>query len=201
MLVVGLTGNYGMGKSTVLEMFRKMGAATIDSDEIVDGLLSEEVVLSSIRTAFGDGVFLKDGALNRTLVASLIFKDKKMRESLEGIIHPLVFEKIEQSLKRIREKEAGDKVVIIEIPLLFEAGRLRGFDRTITVHADRATVLRRLQKKGIGTDDAEARLGSQMAIEEKMDRADFAIDNNGGPGETEIRVRQIYDRLLAESRR
>jgi dephospho-CoA kinase len=201
MLAVGLTGNYGMGKSTVLDMFGVLGAVTIDADEIVDGLLKDESVLESVRKAFGDDVFLKDGCLDRMRIASVVFRDKKMRNTLEGIIHPLVFEKIDQFLKEIEKKETEDKILVIEIPRMFETGRIERFHRTITVHADEGVVLRRLKEIGVSRDDAAIRLNAQMAIEEKISRADFAIDNSGDPDETRAQVKDIYDRLLLEMRR
>ncbi len=201
MLVVGLTGNYGMGKSTVLEMFRELGADTIDADEIVDGLLKDEHVLDNIRRAFGDNVFLKDGRLDRAYIASLIFSDKKMRDTLEGLIHPLVFDRIEHLLKKIREKETEEKVVVIEIPLMFETGRNGQFHKTVTVHADEGVALRRLKEKGVSPDDAQSRMRTQMTIDEKIRRSDFAIDNSGDRDETKSQVRKIYNRLLLDLRR
>ncbi len=201
MLVVGLTGNYGMGKSTVLGMFRELGADTIDADEIVDGLLRDKSILEDIRRAFGDKVLLKDGQVDRAYLASLIFRDRRMRDTLEGLIHPLVFKKIEELLKDISDRDSGDKIVVIEIPLMFETGRAHRFDRTVTVYADEGTVLPRLREKGVSRGDAESRIRSQMTIDEKIRRSDFAIDNSGSPDETRLKVREIYDRLLLDLKR
>ncbi len=201
MLVAGLTGNYGMGKSTVLDMFRRLGAITVNADDIVDRLLKDRSILQNIRKTFGDGVFMEDGRLDRAHIATLVFRDKKLRDALEALIHPLVFEEIGQSLDAIEKKGSGGKVVVVEIPLMFEAGRLKRFDRTITVYADKDTVIRRLKERGISSDDAELRLKAQMSIEEKIRRADFTIDNSGTLNETEAKVRELYDILLAEAGR
>lgn len=198
MLLVGLTGNYGMGKSTVLRMFRELGAVTIDTDEIVDGLLKDESVLEKISMAFGNDVFSNNGSLNRPKIASVIFSNGRMRDALERILHPLVFEKIDEVLGEIGRKESEAKVVVIEIPLMFERGYVRQFRRTITVYADDDVSLLRLERSGIGRDSALLRRDAQMDIKEKIARADFTIDNSGTIEETETRVKEVYGRLLKE---
>jgi dephospho-CoA kinase len=196
MLIVGLTGNYGMGKSTVLKMFRGFGAVTIDADDIVDGLLRNGPVLEKIRRAFGDGVFSDDGRLDREKIAGLIFRDEKKRDVLEGILHPLVFEEIEEFLKRMEKAPGDEGVVVIEIPLMFEKGDIGRFHKTVTVHADESVVFQRLRKEGIERGMAEERLRAQMDIGEKIRRADFVIDNSGSPDETRTKVRDIYRKFL-----
>ncbi len=196
MLIAGLTGNYGMGKSTVLGIFRELGAATIGADEIVDTLLKNPSVIEKIRGILGDSVFSGDGSLDRSKVASLIFRDEKKRNAVEGVLHPLVFEEIEDILRRMDRVDTEDKIVIIEIPLLFEKGYDERFHKKITVYTNRETSLKRLEKKGISRDDARIRLGAQMPIEEKMRMADFTIDNSGTLKETRAQVKKIYDLLL-----
>lgn len=200
MLIVGLTGNYGMGKSTVLGMFKKLGAVTLGADEIVDELLNDRSVLAGIRTSLGDGVFSKDGSLDRERVAVLIFNDKAKRDTLEEILHPLVFQRIEAFLEKLEKEDAQDRVVIVEIPLLFEKSYAGRFQRNITVHTDENTALKRLKEKGIAGDMAMTRLAAQMPIEEKIRKADFTINNNGTQEETEKQVRALYNRLIDEAR-
>jgi dephospho-CoA kinase len=197
-LVVGLTGNYGMGKSTVLRMFRDLGAVTLDADKVVDMLLDDADVLRRIRDTFGNGVFSKEGSLDRSTLASIIFKDKEKRDSLEGILHPLVFEKIGDFLAEIGETETGEEIVVVEIPLLFEKGYTGRFDWKITVYAEEDIALKRLEGKAIGREGAVVRLKAQMPIKEKIRMADFAINNSGTLEETEKQVREIYDKLLVD---
>ena len=196
MLIVGLTGNYGMGKSAVLEIFRELGATTLDVDKIVDGLLKNTSVLERMRRAFGDCVFFEDGQLDRTKVAVMIFGDGEKRSVLEGILHPLVFEEIEEFLKVAAGTDSDNGVAVIEIPLMFEKEQVGRFHKTITVYADEDAVFRRLGERGIGRDKAEARLRAQMDIAEKMRRADFVIDNSGPIDETRTKVMNIYRKLL-----
>jgi dephospho-CoA kinase len=192
MLLAGLTGNYGMGKSTVLRIFAKLGAVTRDSDEIVRTVLEEEDVLERIRQLLGDGVFYKNGRLNKKKAARVIFEDDALRQSLEDIVHPLVFEKVHSLAEELKGTE---KIVVVEVPLLFERGYENRFDRTITVCAEEKVALYRLGGKGIKSEEATSRLKSQLPIKEKMQRADFVIDNNGTFEETTEQVRRIYKEL------
>jgi dephospho-CoA kinase len=192
MLVAGLTGNYGMGKSKVLALFAKLGAYTFNSDKIVAALLTEKDVLEKIRRVIGHDVFYKNGTLNKKKVARLIFRDEALRRSLEDILHPLVFERIKDILTAVDKKS----VVIIEVPLLFERGYRERFDKTITVFTDEETALKRLEKAGVKRTDALLRLQSQLPIREKMKRSDFIIDNSGSVRETTSRAEAIYKTLL-----
>lgn len=190
MPVIGLTGNYGMGKSTVLRLFKEAGAITLDLDEVVDGLLTEGSVIEGIREIFGDIVF-SGRELNKAKIAEIVFSDRDRRERLEGLLHPLVMERMREFLSKIDKS----RVVIIEIPLLFEKGFEREFDKTITVYADRETAIKRLRDKGVGMDDALRRLQAQMPVEEKIKRSDFVINNNGTVEETRQQVFNIWDRV------
>jgi dephospho-CoA kinase len=194
-LLVGLTGNYGMGKSAVLSVFQKLGALTLDTDKIVSSLLAEKDVLVKIRDILGDAVFHKDGSLNKRKVAEIIFRDEALRHSIEDILHPLVFGKIDLFLKK---NVSPCKVAVIEVPLLFERGYQERFDKTITVYCKEEEALARLGKEGINRDDALLRLRSQLPVAEKIRRSHFAIDNNGSIAETERQAEKIYSRLVKE---
>lgn len=198
MLIVALTGNYGMGKTTVLEMFRDLGATTLKTDEIVSALLKDAGVLKTIRREFGDEVFYDGGDLNREKLSSLVFRNSGKRDILEKILHPLVFEKIEEFLKERTNKATRKDVVIIEIPLLFEKGYTKRFFKNIVVYTDEETALKRLEESGITRDNAVMRLNVQMPIKEKVKRADFAIDNNGPLDQTRAQVRETYHKLRDE---
>jgi dephospho-CoA kinase len=197
MLIIGLTGNYGMGKSSVASMFRELGAATIDSDEIVAGLLKNRGVIRSVAGIIGKEALNRDKTLNKRLIAEKIFTYKKLRIKLEAFLHPLVFEVIEAFVRKIRDRDA---IIIVEIPLLFEAKFKKRFDRTITVHSSRKTALARLKKAGISRPAALARLNAQMDIREKKRLADYTIANNGAWQLTEARVRQVFEMLMEENR-
>jgi dephospho-CoA kinase len=197
MLLVGLTGNYGMGKSSVLSQFEKLGAITLDSDKIVETLLSEKEIIKRIRTLMGNTVFDKYGNLMKKKVADLIFKNDILKGYFEDLLHPLVFEKIENFLKTITNQHA---VVVIEVPLLFEKGYEGRFQRTVTVFTDENTALQRLEKSGVSRDDAMQRIQSQLPVEVKTMKSDFIINNNGMLKETMSQVMPIYNKLLEEAR-
>jgi dephospho-CoA kinase len=193
-LIVGLTGNYGTGKSSVLRMFGELGAIVIDADNIVDSLLEDRSVLEKIKEMLGGKVFSGDGRLDRVKVATLIFQERKLRDTLEGILHPLVFQRMEDTLRDVKGEES---IAVIEVPLLFEKGYAWRFDRTITVYAKEETSLRRLEQSGVLRTDALMRMRAQMPIGEKMERADYVIDNSGSLDQTRSQVAEIYG-MLAE---
>ncbi len=195
MLLVGLTGNYGMGKSTILGMFRKLGALTNDADGIVGSLLEKKEILQKIRTVFGDGIFRENGSLDKNKAAAIIFSDAAKRRCLEDILHPLVIKEINLFLEDAN-KEC--RIVVVEIPLLFECGYESMFQRVITVQTEQEKALLRLEKKGLERGEALRRIRSQLPIEEKTAKSDFIINNDGTTAETEKQVVNIYKILLQE---
>jgi dephospho-CoA kinase len=190
-LVAALTGNYGMGKTFVLEAFRELGAFTLNADAVVSGLLEDKAVLEKLRGVLGERAFAEGGRLDRKRVSDMIFGDDALRRSVEDILHPLVFKRIEEALRGVKAALA-----VIEVPVVFERGYEGRFARTIAVYTDEATALRRLKEAGIGREEALLRLRSQMPIEEKVKRADFAIDNGGTMEQTKKQVRDIYGKLV-----
>ena len=185
-----------MGKSTVLSLFEKCGAVVIDTDETVKSLLKERDVLEKIRGLLGDEVFFEDNGLDTKKVADIVFHSDVRRRALEDILHPLVFERIDLFLGSLGDES---KVVLAEVPLLFERGYEGRLDKTITVSAEEETALDRLGKRGISREEALLRLKSQLPIEEKGRRADFVIDNNKSLAQTRSQVEAIYQELLREA--
>lgn len=200
MLVIGLTGNYGMGKSTVLKIFRDLGATVIDTDSLVRAALNDETILERIRGVLGDDVFLSDRSLDKAKTASVIFRDKGLRDKMEEILHPIVLKGIDALLDKISRETTGEGVVVVEIPLLFEKGYDNKFSRTITVYSEIETAIRRLENAGISQEDAVMRLNVQMPVEEKKRKSDFVIDNNSDLSRTELQVRDIYSLLVHEAK-
>ncbi len=196
MLLVGLTGNYGMGKSAVLSMFRDLGAITIDADWVVSLLLKEKTVLARIKLLLGKGVFDKNGFLDKKKVSEKIFKSEKLRLQLEDILHPLVFEKTDNFIKRYKNSR---RLCIVEAPLIFERGYENRFDKMITVFTDQATVIKRLAMLGITAKQARERLKCQLPIKKKIKKSDFSIDNSNGIGKTAKQVKVIFEKLLQEA--
>ena len=198
MLVAALTGNYGMGKSSVLSAFRDLGAVTLDSDRVVELLLKEAGVIEEVRKLLGDDVVAAGGVLDRKAVAAKIFRDHELKKRLEGIIHPLVFERVNDFIGRINDK---NRVVIVEVPLLFEGNYQKDFSKVITVYAPEKAAIERLKNSGVTRDEALLRLRSQLPIEEKKARADYVIDNGGSKEETGRQVEEVYGLLCEEMKK
>lgn len=197
MFIAGLTGNYGMGKSAVLSMFRELGAITIDADLVVGILLREKGILNKIKTLLGKNVFDKKGRLDKKRVAEKIFKNKKLRLTLENLLHPLVFERIDNFIKASKNNR---KIFIVEAPLIFERGHEGRFDRAITVFTNETTAINRLSMHGITAKQASERLKCQLPIKEKIKRSDYSIDNSGEIEKTRKQVEAVYKELLREAK-
>lgn len=197
MVLAGLTGNYGMGKSSVLGFFEGFGAVTISCDVIVGQLLEDKQVIGRIRAMFGDDVVMDNGCLNKKALAVKVFSDPEQRKRLEGLLHPLVFAEIDTA---VSDPSYADRVVIVEVPLLFESSAAARFQKTITVQTSEEEAVRRLMQKGVFRTEALARLEAQMPVSEKIMRSDYVIDNSGSPEETQKQVEEIYRQLVSLSR-
>ena len=195
MFVAALTGNFGMGKSSVASLFRACGAWTLDSDAIVAGLLNKKAVIEKIITLLGPEVLDSNQRLNKSVVADIIFKNKTSRKKIETLLHPLVFRAMEAAIKKIKKNYP---MVIVEVPLLFEGKFQKRFNRTITVYTNQRTALARLKKAGVSRKDALARLHAQMDIRQKKRLADYVIDNNGTRQQANAQVRKVYKSLLVD---
>jgi len=193
-MIVGLTGNIGMGKTTVLEIFRECGALTYNVDEFVHQILESKEVIERLVQILGEEILTEENSLNKEKIAEIIFNDKKRRKAVEGVIHPLVLDKIKEISRVYKEKDPYS-IVIFEVPLLFEAGFERFFDRTIVVYSSEESIISRLIQKGLSSEEIKRRLASQMPIEEKKRRADFLIDNSGELNNTHEQVMSIYKEL------
>jgi len=197
MFIAGLTGNYGMGKSAVLSMFRELGAITIDADLVIKILLLEKETLKKIKALLGAGVFDNKGNLDKKKVAGKIFKNKNLRIKLENILHPLVFERINNLIRALKD---GNKIFIVEATLIFERGHENRFDRMITVFTDEKTAIKRLGLHGITPKQAKQRLSCQLPIKIKIKTADFKINNSGTLEKSKAQVKTIYKKLSEEAK-
>ena len=191
-LVVGLTGGIGSGKSLVGEYFAALGAKVMDADE-----LSRRVIergsegFDQVLAAFGDGI-LRDGEIDRRALAGLIFDDKTERAKLEAIIHPLVREAFEAAASDLR----GDDILVYEIPLLAETGAAARFSFVITVESDLPVRTERLEARGMLASEIEARVGAQATPEERMSVAGYVIVNNGTADDLLREVEYVWDEIL-----
>lgn len=176
MLVVGLTGGIGSGKSTVSAALAERGAVVVDADAITRQLQEPGTpVFHAIVARFGADVVAADGTLDRQALADVVFRDVEAKRDLEAIVHPAVGAEIAERLA-----EAGDDdVVVLDVPLLVESGRsdLAG---TIVVDASPEVAVERLvQQRGMDEVDARARMANQVSREERLAHADHVVDNDG----------------------
>jgi dephospho-CoA kinase len=201
MLVVGLTGGIGSGKSAVTEMFRQEGAEVIDFDYLARLVVEPGTpAWKDIVGYFGRRVLSSDKTLNRSALAEIVFSDEESRKALEGFTHPRIFEKRDALLKGIKEK-APFSVVVIDFPLLFELGLRNGLDEVILVYVPRDVQIERVANRDkLSREAVEKRLKAQMPIEEKRSLSDYVIDNQGSPTETRAQVKKIMIKLRELSR-
>jgi dephospho-CoA kinase len=193
MITVGLTGNIGMGKSTVLGLFRELGAETLDSDAIVSELLEMPQVLNRINSVLATDVMdPATGGLDRKKVASMIFSDDEMRRKYEAVLHPMVYEQIKANLAK-----SSVEIAIVEVPLLFETGHEKDFNTTVTVYSDVGLAIDRMEAAGMTRAEAAERMTAQMPIAEKASRSGFTVDNNGDMNLTRVQVGRIMKALKA----
>jgi len=195
MIVVGLTGSVGTGKSTVAKFFKELGAYLIDWD-----ILAREVVHPHLKAwegivaYFGRDVLNEDLTLNRQKLADIVFEDKGKVAKLNQIVHPEIFIEDQRITKEIENLDP-DALVVKDIPLLTEASHGKSFDKIIVVYASEETQLKRLEERGMSREDAENRIKSQLPLAEKVKFADFIINNDGSLEETKRQVEQVYSLL------
>lgn len=193
MIIVGLTGSIGMGKSTVAAMFAEEGAPGFDSDAAVHALYAAGgAAVAPVEAAF-PGV-VKDGAIDRAALSVRVVGDAEAIRRLEEIVHPLVRQAQMQFLQD--QRDAGTAVVILDIPLLFEGSGAKFVDRTVVVSAPAVVQRARvLVRPGMSVEKFEAILARQMPDAEKRARADFVIDTSGSFDDTRAQVRAVLDAL------
>jgi len=196
MRVYGLTGNFGSGKSTVADMFRRAGIPVLDADRISrEIMVPGNPVHSAVVSEFGPGVLLPDGSIDREALSRIVFSDPGRRADLEAITHPAILEKMRESLAALSRE--GHRAALVEAALIHESGRKGLFEAVVSVRCDREVQLQRVMSRdGISRERALSRLEAQMDAESKAARSDHRIDNSGSPEETLRQVERIAEILL-----
>ena len=192
MLVVGLTGGIGAGKSTVSALLAAKGAVVVDADAVVrDQQRPGTTVFDAMVARFGPGIVAADGKLDRAAVAHIVFADPEALEDLNAIVHPAVGAEIAQ---RMEELSGTDAVVVLDVPLLVEATRGYPLAGLIVVDVDPDIAVERLvMHRGMREEDARSRISRQASREERRARADVVIDNRGTLGDLARQVDAIWD--------
>ena len=195
MLLVGLTGNIGSGKSTVARMLSERGATIIDADVLARRAVELGTpAYTKIVARWGRAVVSPDGHLDRAALRRVVFADQGQLEELNEIVHPEVERLRDRLVEQARAR--GDRIVVCDIPLLFEKGMADRFDRILLVDAHRPIRLERLlQDRGLQTTEAMEIIAAQMPAELKRARADYIVENNGTLTQLERRVQDLWASL------
>ena len=199
-LLVGLTGGMGSGKSIAGEMLNELGAHIIDADEICRSLIEPgKQAWREIVQLFGDEILLPDQTLNRKKLADIVFNDPEKKMALEGILHPKVFAEEQRIFEEISQRDK-DAIVVINAPLLIESGNYRKMDKVVVVACEERVQVERIEQKGIFSGkEALKRIKTQMKLKEKLQFADYNIDNNSSVEDLRIEVKKLYQKLKSQA--
>jgi dephospho-CoA kinase len=197
MLKVGLTGGIASGKSTVSKIFARIGAHVLDADEVArELLLPGQPAWRRLRQAFGEEFFHPDGTVKRKQLRKLVFANPEKRNQLNAIVHPEVMKEINRR-SEILSSSLQSTVLVVDVPLLLEVGVADRFDKIVVVDVRESVQINRLvQRDGISEEEAKQALKVQMPLSEKVELADYVIDNNSTLADTEIEVRKVWEELL-----
>ncbi|NLA41062.1 MAG: dephospho-CoA kinase [Smithella sp.] len=201
MLNVGLTGGIACGKSTVAEMFVRLGGSLIDFDKLAhEAQAPGKPAWQEIVQCFGSEILLPDQTIDRGKMADIVFRSPEQLRKLNAIVHPRVFEEWRSRLEKIRA-QAPHAIVFSDVPLLFESGMQDLFDLTILVVIEPEQQMERLMaRNAVCREDAELRLANQMPIYDKIQLATLVIDNQCAVEDTERKVAAVWEDLLVREK-
>ena len=194
MLKIALTGGAGTGKSYVLERFSRAGVPCLVADDLAHGVTAAGTeATAAIAARFGPEVIGTDGSVNRSVLGPIVFADAQARRELEAIVHPGVYRAIEAAMRAF--EKTGSALAVVEIPLLYETGHAKDFDRVIVTACSDQLQLQRLLARGLAEARARQILAAQLPTAEKAARADFVIRTDGSTAETDRQVEQVLTLL------
>jgi len=194
-VLIGLTGGIGSGKSTVSALLAQRGAVVIDADAITRELQQPgTAVFVAMMDRFGPGIVAADGTLDRQAVADIVFTDADALEDLGAIVHPAVGAEI---ARRLEAEQGTDHLVVLDVPLLVESGR-DDMAALVVVDVDPDVAVARLvERRAMRADDARARMANQVSRADRLAKADLVIDNSGTLEELEAQVAALWPQLTA----
>jgi dephospho-CoA kinase len=198
MLSVALTGNIGAGKSTVAELFSRWGATIIDADQLVrEAQAPGRPALARIAEQFGAGVIRPDGTLDRAALRATVLRDPAALADLNRIVHPEVDRRRRELLAEARAR--GDRIVVSDIPLLFESGDPTEFDAVVLVDAPEGVRRGRLRSRALPAEELEGMMAAQLPPASKRPRSDYVIDNDGDRASLERAAASVWQALVARA--
>ncbi len=186
-MIIGITGSFGSGKTTVSKMFRRLGAYIIDADRLCHSLMRpSNKVYKKIIKSFGSSILKRDKSIDRKKLAKIVFNNRSKLNLLNKIVHPEAIKKIKSVIKQKKKR----KSIIIDAALLLESGFYKDVNRVIVVKTKRSTQLKRL--KNMRPSESTKRIRMQAPIKKKLAHADFIIDNSGSKKKTFLQVKKIW---------
>jgi dephospho-CoA kinase len=187
MLKIALTGGIATGKSYVLDRFRRRGVPCLDADDLAHGVTAAGTeATAAIAARFGDDILAADGSVDRGKLGPIVFADPTARRELEAIVHPAVYRAVAAGVRGF--ELVGDRLAVVGVPLLYETGGEKDFDRVIVTACAVDRQVARLLERGLTEDAARQRLAAQWPTEKKTARADFVITTDGTFEQTDDQV-------------
>lgn len=197
MQTVGITGSFGTGKTTVARLFARIGARVIDADRLAHKAIKKgKPAYSKIISLFGQDILKSDGEIDRARLAEKVFESSSLVAKLNKIVHPEVIRQIKKEITKARLKR---QALIIDAPLLIEAGLLNIVDKLIVVNTSKANQLKRLKiKTRLSRTRMMQRVKAQLPLKQKQRMASFVVDNNGSLTYTKKQVREIWKKIKTD---
>lgn len=192
--ILGITGIIGSGKSTVAKLFEELGAFKISSDEIAKFYTTKDSpILKDIQELLEENIITEEGEVDRKKIASIVFKDTEKLERLNFLIHPLVFQKVDEIIENIH----GGRIIAWEVPLLFETGADKKCDATLTVSLDPSLCYERVKRRdNMSMEEYDNRLKKQMDLETKLSISNFFIINDQSISKLKENCKGIYEQIV-----
>lgn len=201
MIIVGLTGCIGSGKSTVSRIFYELGAYTVDADKISRKILEKETpAYFEVLDRFRSNILNSDKSIDRKALASIVFSDKEQLEVLNKITHKYIFLQMQKDINEL--KKHNPEVIILDVPLLFSEDFLIEYDKSVVVSANREVCINRVVERDLMTEkEAMDRIKNQICDDELRLRADYIINNNSDDlDELRQKVKLVYDDLILQNK-
>lgn len=199
MILIGLTGGIASGKSTVSTMLRNLGAQIIDADKLARQVVEpDQPAWKDIVATLGEDVLLPNRQLNRQALGNIVFADKHKRQQLEAITHPRIRQAAEEQLRQVARE--GKQVAVLDVPLLIETGWIDMVDTVWIVYVNSSIQEQRLMERDqLDRQQAQARIASQMRLQDKLQYANVVIDNGKSLAETQTQVISAWRKLTGSS--
>ena len=197
MKIIGLTGGFKAGKSTVAKMLLELGAEVIDADKLArKALKPDSSTYKKIIKEFGEKFLDDEGRINRRKLAKLVFSNKEKLNLLNSIVHPYVIDKVKEKIYRTKQSNP-DAIVIVDAPLLYEAGMQNMMDKIIVVSATKNKQIQRARETtSLSEYEVKRRIENQLPLSKKEKLADIVIENNGTLEDTRSQVKKMWKKFL-----